>query len=420
MMKYLILLFLFFLFLAPASAQDNYTVEGIIFAKETRETLPFASISLKNFALGTISNEQGKFDIYIPKSMRQDTLLVSYIGFNSYEIPLKNIQKPISVPLETANNVLDEIVLSNLSPLEYIKMAVKYMESNAPQTPFDTQAYYREKFIENGKIIDKNEAVFKTYYPSYGDSSKNQHQLVLFKPAENRQQFQFMREWIDERAAKEKKKADKKGEVYDEEKYDGNIDIDFGGPQSVIDLDIYHGDAANYLNPKHYNKYEYSFGDETSLHGEALVTVIFKSKKSIENIRDSGKILISKDNYAIAQVQTSGKFSLPFLVRPVFFALGLKVENPSFQTTISYQKFQDYWYPKLFRWDAKVDLTKRHAFEENEEAAINIGQVFSVNTIQLKGNPVSSEKRFDPDKKLEEQVYNDLQLNWNQINTVKD
>ena len=143
-------------------------------------------------------------------------------------------------------------------------------------------------------------------------------------------------------------------------------------------------------------------------------------RKSIENIRDSGKILISKDNYAIAQVQTSGKFSLPFLVRPVFFALGLKVENPSFQTTISYQKFQDYWYPKLFRWDAKVDLTKRHAFEENEEAAINIGQVFSVNTIQLKGNPVSSEKRFDPDKKLEEQVYNDLQLNWNQINTVKD
>ena len=330
MMKYLIILFLFFLFLAPASAQDNYTVEGIIFAKETREPLSFASISLKNFALGTISNEQGKFDIYIPKSMRQDTLLVSYIGFNSYEIPLKNIQEPISVPLETANNVLDEIVLSNLSPLEYIKMALKYMESNAPQAPFDTQAYYREKFIENGKIIDKNEAVFKTYYPSYGDSSKNQHQLVLFKPAENRQQFQFMREWIDERAAKEKKKADKKGEVYDEEKYDGNIDIDFGGPQSVIDLDIYHGDAANYLNPKHYNKYEYSFGDETSLYGEALVTVIFKSKKSIENIRDSGKILISKDNYAIAQVQTSGKFSLPFLVRPVFFALGLKVENPSF------------------------------------------------------------------------------------------
>ncbi len=420
MIKYLIILFLFFLFLATASAQDNYAVEGNILAKETREPLPFASISLKNFALGTISNEKGQFDIYIPKSMRQDTLLVSYIGFNSYEIPLKNIQKPISVPLETANNVLDEIILSNLSPLDYIKMAIKNMEANAPRTPFETQAYYREKFMENGKIIDKNEAVFKTYYPSYRDSSKNQHQLILFKPAENRQQFQFMREWINEKAAKEKKKADKKGEVYDEEKYDGNIDIDFGGPQSVIDLDIYHSDRANYLNPKHFNKYEYSFGDETSLHGEALATVIFKSKKSIENIRDSGKILISKDNYAIVQVQTSGRFSLPFLVKPIFFALGLKVENPSFQTTISYQKFQDFWYPKLFRWDAHVDLTKRHAFEENEKAEINIGQVFSVNSIQLKGNPITSEKTFDPDKKLEKQVYNDLQLNWNQINTVKD
>jgi len=419
-MKSLLLLFLFFLFLAPASAQDNYAVEGIIFAKETRGPLPFASISLKNFALGTISNEKGQFDIYIPRSMQQDTLLVSYIGFNSYEIPLKNIQKPISVLLETANNVLDEIVLSNLSPLEYIKLAVKYMESNAPQAPFETQAYYREKFIENGKIIDKNEAVFKTYYPNYRDSSKNQHQLLLFKPAENHQQFQFMREWITKKAAKEKKKADKKGEVYDEEKYDGIIDIDFGGPQSVIDLDIYHGDGANYLNPKHFNKYEYSFGDETSLHGDPLVTIIFKSRKTIDHIKDFGKILISKDNYAIAQVQTSGNFSFPLLVRPVLFALGLKVENPAFQTTSTYQKFHNYWYPKLFRWDAKVQLTKRHAFEENEEADINIGQVFSVNSFQPKGNPISSEKRFDPGKKLEEQVHNDLQLNWNQINTVKD
>ena len=419
-LKHLIGFLLLFMFLSSVSAQDNFAVEGIIYAKETKEPLPFASISLKNFTIGTISNEKGQFDIYIPKSMRQDTLVVSYIGFTGYEIPLKNILKPISIQLETANNVLDEIVLSNLAPLDYIKMAIKNMELNAPQAPFESQAYYREKFIENGKIIDKNEAVFKTFYPSYKDSSKNQHQLLLYKPAENRQEFQFMSEWIKEKSAKEKKKADKKGEVYDEEKYDGNIDIDFGGPQSVIDMDIYHTDKANYLNPKHFNKYEYSFGDETSLNGEALVTIIFKSKKTIDNIRDSGKILMSKDSYAIAQLQTSGKFSLPFLVRPVLFALGLKVENPEFRTTVSYQKFHDYWYPKLFRWDANVDLTKRHTFEENEEAAIIIGQVFSINSIQTKGNSISAEKRFDPDKKLKDQVYNDLQINWNQINTVKD
>ncbi|MDZ7612335.1 MAG: hypothetical protein U5K51_00365 [Flavobacteriaceae bacterium] len=65
-------------------------------------------------------------------------------------------------------------------------------------------------------------------------------------------------------------------------------------------------------------------------------------------------------------------------------------------------------------------MTKRHAFEENEEAAITIGQVFSINSIQPKGNSISAEKRFDPDKKLKDQVYNDLQINWNQINTVKD
>ncbi|MDZ7612334.1 MAG: carboxypeptidase-like regulatory domain-containing protein [Flavobacteriaceae bacterium] len=357
-MKYLIGLLLFLMILSPVFAQENFSVEGFIYAKETREPLPFASISLKNFTIGTTSNEKGQFDIYIPKSMRQDTLIVSYIGFTSYEIPLKNNLKPLSIPLETANNVLDEIVLSNLAPLDYIKMAIKNMEVNAPQAPFESKAYYREKFIENGKIIDKNEAVFKTYYPSYRDSSKNQHQLVLYKPAENRQEFQFMKEWIKKKTAKEKKKADKKGEVYDEEKYDGNIDIDFGGPQSVIDLDIYHSDKANDQIPGISINMNTALGTETSLNGETLVTIIFKSKKTIDNIKDSGKILISKNSYAIAQVQTNGKFSLPFLMRPVLFALGLKLESPAFQTAITYQKFHDYWYPKLFLLGCQCKLDK--------------------------------------------------------------
>jgi len=415
--------FRFFLFFILATfslfSQNNSVISGTISNKENKEMLPFASISLKNYPIGVISNEDGEFDFYIPESKRNDTLLVSFIGFNSYEIPLKIIKNPITIELQPANNVLDEVVLSQLTPLDFIKRALENLTENYPQDPYQSIAYYRQKFIENNQIINQEEAVFKTYYPSPNDTTKNQHQLLLFKPAENPQQFQFMREWIEKKSAKAKKKADKKGEEYDEDEYDGDIKMDFGGPQSVIHLDINH-DKGNYLNEKEFKKYEYTFGDETSLNGEPLVTILFEAKRSIDHIKDSGKILISRESYAIVSIESTGKFSIPFLVKPILFTLGLGISNPRFSTTINYQKFKDKWYPNLFRWDAKVNLTKKHMFDTNEKSAINIGQVFLINKIDPVGVPIPEEKRFDDSEDIKNQIHNDINIRWDELNIIKN
>ena len=339
-------------------AQDNSVITGKIINGEDKEPLPFASIRLKNHPIGTISNEDGEFDFYIPKSKRNDTLSISFIGFNSYEVPLVNIDRELEIVLTPSSNVLDEVILTEKNPLDYIKKALERLPENYPQEDYQSIAYFREKFIENGAVINKDEAVFKTYYPEVGDSAKNQHQLLLYKPEENPQQFQFMREWFEAKQEKKKKKAIKKGEEFDEEEFDSDMDVTFGGPETVIDLDI-NNERDNYLNPKYFKKYEYSFGDETSLNGERLVTINFKAKKTIDHKKDSGKILINTEDYAIVSIEQQGKFSIPFMVKPILFVIGLKIQNPTFNTVISYQKYKDKWYPQLFRWDAKIKLTKR-------------------------------------------------------------
>jgi hypothetical protein len=397
-------------------------ISGAISNKENSEPLPFASITLKNHAVGTISNESGKFDFYIPKSMRNDTLSISFIGFNTYEVPLTNITNDLDIKLQPANNLLDEVLLTDMSPLDYIKKAIEKISENYPQEAYESIAYYREKFLENGKIIDKKEGIFKTYYYKAGDTIKNQHQLLLYRPAENPQKFQFMREWIEEKQEKERKRAEKKGEEYKtEDEYDGTIDVDFGGPKSVIDLDINNGKGENnFLNPKYYNKYEYTFGEETYLNGEKLITIYFKARKSIDHIKDKGKILISKENYAIISIELTGKFNIPFIIKPILFAIGISIKNPTFSQVISYQNFKGLWYPKLFRWDANVKLVKRHMFDTNENSSINIGQVFSINNINMDPTGIPKEKIFEPNNKMEDQVYNDTGLNWNEMNVVKD
>ena len=372
---FILLLFSTFIF-----SQNKSVISGTVLNKENNEPLPFASIVLKNYPIGTISNENGEFDFYIPKSKQNDTIAVSFIGFNSYEIPVNIAQGGLKITLQPSSNILDEVVISPLSPLDYIKKALENLQENYPQEPYQTIAYYREKFIENNEIINKKEAVIKTYYPIPNDTVKNQHQLLLFRQAENPKQFQFMREWVEKKSAKEKKKAIKKGEEINEEDYDGDIEISFGGPESVINLDINHR-KDNYLKPKHFKKYEYSFGEETSLNGEQIITINFKAKRKIDHIRDRGKILISKENYAIILIEATGKASLPLMVKPILFILGLKIQSPLFEKTVRYQQYKGKWYPKLFRWDANVKLTKRHTFSANEHSEINIGQIMFINKI---------------------------------------
>jgi len=409
----------FLLFSTFVISQNKSVISGVVLNQENNEPLPFASIVLKNHPIGTITNENGEFDFYIPKSKRNDTIAVSFIGFTNYEVPVNIAQGRLTIALQPSDNVLDEVVLSPLSPIDYINKALDNLKENYPQEPYQSLAYYREKFIENNEIINKKEGVIKTYYPTPNDTVKNQHQLLLYKQAENPKQFQFMREWIEKKTAKEKKKAIKKGEEINEEDFDNDLKMDFGGPESVIHLDINHN-KDNYLKPKHFKKYEYSFGEETSLNGEQIVTINFKAKRKIDYMKDSGKILISKENYAIILIEAKGKASIPLMVKPILFVLGLKIQNPNFTKTVSYQQYKDKWYPKLFRWDANVKLTKRHTFSANENSEINIGQVFFINQIDSIATPISKDKLFDANEDMEEQVHNDINISWNQLNIIKD
>jgi hypothetical protein len=311
------------------------------------------------------------------------------------------------------------VILTEKDPLDYIKKALEKLSENYPQNDYQTLAYYREKFLENDAVINKEEGVFKTYYPKVMDSADNQHQLLLYEPEENPQQFQFMREWFEKKQEKRKKKAIKKGEEFDEEEYSDDMKMDFGGPETVLDLDI-NKKRDYYLDPKHFKKYEYSFGEETSLNGERLVTINFNAKRSIDHKKDSGKILINTEDYAIVSIEQTGKFNIPFLVKPILFVIGLKIENPTFSTVINYQKFREKWYPQLFRWDARINLTKKHTFDANENSNINIGQVFFINEIDSLATPIPEQKRFESDTDMGEQVYNDINLGWEGLNVIKD
>ena len=72
-------LLLFFFFLTTASAQENYTLSGVVRSQTTGEKIIGASVSIAGTTIGAISNEYGYYSLTLPQG--KYTIHFSSVGF---------------------------------------------------------------------------------------------------------------------------------------------------------------------------------------------------------------------------------------------------------------------------------------------------------------------------------------------------
>lgn len=74
---------LFILFCLIQFTYAQTTVKGRVFDKTTNEAIPFASIGIKGKTVGTVSDENGSFEITLKNILDTDSLKISAIGYKS-------------------------------------------------------------------------------------------------------------------------------------------------------------------------------------------------------------------------------------------------------------------------------------------------------------------------------------------------
>ncbi|TKT85999.1 SusC/RagA family TonB-linked outer membrane protein [Dyadobacter frigoris] len=90
-------------------AQNRETLTGSVVSKLGRQPLPGATIQLKSNGAATISDPVGRFSISGPAS--QDTLLVTYLGYLSIQIPVNTFTAGVQqIELSENANQLGEVV----------------------------------------------------------------------------------------------------------------------------------------------------------------------------------------------------------------------------------------------------------------------------------------------------------------------
>jgi len=101
---------LVFFFFGILSAFSQTKVSGYVF-DESNKPVAYANILFKGTTEGTITNEEGRF--YLESTNTQQTLIVSFLGYETLEIPLeKKVNYDLRYILKEEASALDAVVIN--------------------------------------------------------------------------------------------------------------------------------------------------------------------------------------------------------------------------------------------------------------------------------------------------------------------
>jgi hypothetical protein len=399
---------------------QSRTIQGIVIDSKTKEPLLFASIGIENTLIGTATNSEGKFILTIPETMTDSVLVCSYMGYKSLKVRLNQIGSNVEIKLEQDTFTLDEVEVRPWEPWDYVWNAMQKIPDNYPLTPFMTQGYYTEYMTENDVFLKYTEAVVETYNPDYAGDKKSQSKVLKARRGEDLGSFQFMREKIEKKYAKEIRKAKKKGEeVEDKESIDEQIlSASFGGPETILSADPLR-DTASYLNIELKKKYKYFIEGYTTYQGEQVIIIGYESKGIYEHQRQSGKIYISLVSDAIISIEYNSEIVIPGIARPVIFVMGFGIKNPVILGKVHYKPINGRWYVSDLSFEGGTRLTKKKMFAKNDRSEFFVEISLINNKFELENAAeIPEDEQIQDDKALEEQVEPDPEF-WKSYKVVR-
>ncbi|WP_333601205.1 carboxypeptidase-like regulatory domain-containing protein [Flavobacterium sp.] len=121
---------------------QSVIVKGVLKDIASMEVISSATISTKHSNIGTISNDEGVFELTVPQST--DTIMFSHLGYKPYKIAVADV-KPTddAFYMESQTEALEEVIVSKESYGDLIDILVKTSKARFNQ-PLLLHSYFRE------------------------------------------------------------------------------------------------------------------------------------------------------------------------------------------------------------------------------------------------------------------------------------
>lgn len=301
----------FILLCSMGFAQQKEFIQGILIDSSTTEPISYATIRVKNKAIGVISNMDGSFKIPSKFSILNDTLQISSMGYSSKEIIISHLLpddinrvflKPMLVELDgvtlwSSNRGRKQKKEKALSPTEIIARAIENIPGNYPLLPYSYVGYYRDYQWKDGVYTNLNEAIVEVFDKGFLTSDFEFTNTQIYEYWRNPN---FPLDSISERLYdyENKTKIIPRAHL---NSYGGNEFVILRIMDAIRNYNMHTYSYVYRLDTDFIKNHNFSLEHDTSLNGKGLYTIGIHKDTGLVTIK--GLIYISKDNYEIHKLE---------------------------------------------------------------------------------------------------------------------
>ena len=277
------------LFCFTISAQ-NIAIRGFLKDATTNEPIIAASIGVRNSALGTISNEEGIFQMTVSQSA---VIVMSCLGYKSKIIPVSEFKDDIkTIALEQSEEVLEEVMVTKI-PLTKVMEDIITASKARFNKPIILHTYYREFVKVDNKYKKFSDALLD--YHASGDTKKTKADLIV---KQNRS-FSLT--------------------STDESEEDDHISPTVNVQRGIFNSYSFEYIEKNVLRDKNVENYEFTLKSRKSAEGRDMYAIIIEPKKEVEKPLFEGTVIYDPETKLIYE-----------------FDLHYAASHKSFATTINF------------------------------------------------------------------------------------
>jgi hypothetical protein len=334
------LLFLLFAYSGISPAQNTFiTISGLLKDGKTGDKIIYATISVPNTGIGTVSNSDGEFTLKISTSLNAEFFEVSHMSYATAKFKISEaIGKEKTFYLDIQPIQLKEISVVPQDARSIVEIALNNIGKNYSGIQNMMTGFYRESIRQRRDYLSISEAVVDIYKSPY--LSWQDDKVKIFKG----------------RKSTNVKKAD-------------TVMVQLqGGPNVSMLLDIVKNTGLS-IALDNLDNYRFELGSMVNIDNKLNWVIAFSPAVVNEDPLYIGKLYISQDNIAITRAEFSLDLSDEDKASRVFVQkkpMGLLFMPTSTSYLVTYKEQGGKYYLNYvrielkFRCDWKRRLFKNH------------------------------------------------------------
>jgi len=317
-------IFLFF----QGFGQESIHLKGSVINLDSEEKVSFAHVGICGKAIGTVSNEEGYFEIKIAPYLINDTLCISAIGFKTYRKVISEIAdlEILAVKLEPQTSVLQDVIISDekITGRRVVQKAISRIYKNYPMNPYVMEGYYRDYLKKNNQHTSFLEAAMTVQDMGFKRSdSKTRVKLNQMRFQENYDENYKKYLHKDENDTLKEVMAGVSTEFFANEFYNMRFHNPIRNQHEILPfVGVFHNFAES--------NYEFSIAYYTFVEKDEVYVIRFKPKAEYNylHINVIGEIFIRVKDHAIL------KFHYAFFVRD------FTTERKVYELDLEYREYE--------------------------------------------------------------------------------